>query len=342
MINREFTVSMIQTYAANNTISAEVFNDLVDGLEMNEIEEVFAILVDLGIRIVEGDNDDVAMPKSLDVAPMYSCFEIKKMSRLTNEELCVLLQRGDELAKSALAEKNKRLIYKIAHQCFMAYRPETLEEEELYSVGYMGLITAAEKFDVTKGFMFSTYACWWIRQAISREIMNTGYPVRLPVHVIESLSKIRKCARKHRLSSVEELQTALAREGQVYSIEKLKKLLLAGDRATNVIRLNTLVGEEEKTEHMEFIPSPVNVEEEVMKTMMSRDVSRILRKVLTAREWDVIQKRFGLNGYTPMTLDVIGKQQNVTRERIRQIEAKALNKLKCSRYASSLKEYLAA
>lgn len=342
MLNRNFVVSMVQSIAINNTIGKEKVIDMVSGLEEAQVEEFMTILDDLKIRVVEDDTEETELPSGIESFSAVGLFEVKRLSRLSNEELCVMFQRGDRIALDALTVKNKRLVYKIACRCFRDYRPDTLELEDLYIEGNLGLTKAAEKFEVQKNFKFSTYACWWIYQAVTREILNAGFTLRLPVHVYEDLNAIRKCRRTHKPESIGELQTLLAIEGRTYSMKRLHELLMIGEKYTHMGSLNELVGDENDTERMDFIPATVDVEEEVTQIMMKTEMSRIFRNVLNAREWDILQKRYGLNGFYPMTLEQIGKEYGVTRERIRQIEKGAMSKIRCSRYAKNLREYIAA
>ena len=165
MLNTKFILSMIKRQVnSNNEISEEAFLELVDGLEDAEINEVLDILSKNNINLTEDTSYNVVA---------YG--DYNNLLKLTNEELCVMYQRGDSFALDALCIKNERLVHSIAGKTMRSYRPEVLEEEDLFIVGNIGLQTAAEKFIAEMGNKFSTYACYWIRQAISREIMNNGF-----------------------------------------------------------------------------------------------------------------------------------------------------------------------
>lgn len=342
MLNTGFVKSMVQSYVNNcKELSEEEFCDLFGGLEESELDEVLELLDTMGVSVVgeKKENADQAMA----LGYLNSGMDAARLSALTNEQLCVLYQRGKRAAMEALARKNSRLVYKIAAKVYKEYRPESLEVEDLYIEGSIGLLKAAERFDVQKGFQFSTYACWWIRQAITRETMNNGYTLRLPVHIFEQVVAVKQCRSRRKPRTVFELQSFLAEEGRVYTVEKLDNLLIFGDKYMNTVSLNEIVGHGDSgdAERGEFIPAAVNVEADVMDRMMSEDISRAL-EMLKDRERAVIAKRFGLGDVVPMTLEQVGREFKVTRERIRQIESKALHKLAGSREVDSMREYLCA
>ena len=235
--------------------------------------------------------------------------------------------------------KNKKLVDK----CVVAYRKKyenRLDFEDMEQVGFMGLIKAARKFEIRQGNAFSTYAVWWIKQAISREIMDNGYPIRIPVHMMERISKVTR---------VEELYIGLNIEARIKKIseelsipeEAVRECLILRNNYLSYVSLNVHIGNEEDTELVEMIPQEGILSVEGIVT--DRELRRALEDVmstLTQKEQKILRLRFGLDDGRARTLEEVGKQFNVTRERIRQIEAKALRKLKHPSRARKIKDYL--
>ena len=339
MFDKNFVMSMLQARVnANNEISQEEFCELFGGLTEAELKEILCLLADNGISIVEEKSEDAGRG----FYPLAS--DIRNMCGLSNEYLCVLYQKGNPLASEALIQKNRRLVYKIAARVLKEYRPESLDLEDLFAEGCIGMLKAAEKFDVSLGFHFSTYACWWIRQAITRETMNNGYTMRLPVHVFDKVLAVKRCRSVRKPESIYKLQEYLAEDGRFYTIRELEKMVVYGDMYLNTISLNDMVSssEDSDTERMEFLADEVDVENEVLQSQLADELEEILTALLTEREKTIIIKRFGLGGGAEMTLDQVGREFGITRERVRQIEAKALGKLRSNRNAASLREYLCA
>lgn len=333
MLNTNVILSMVKGYTnRNNEISEDKFLDLVAGLEELEVNEVLDVLFNNKINVVEDAAD-----------ACNSTSDYKKLQKLTNEQLCVMYQRGDMTALEALIVNNERLVRKIAIRVLRDYKPEILEAEDLYSVGNLGLMKAAEKFEVSMGNKFSTYACWWIRQSITRDVMDNGYGMRLPVHVFEQVIRVNKVRKMLNGGTPEDIKNMLNSDfGKHYSVEEVEKLLMYGDQYLNTTSLNKVVGKDDgETELMEFIPHDVNVEDEVMENIMCEEIEKVLA-TLSEKESRIIHMRFGLGGYNPMTLEEIGEIYQVTRERIRQIEAKAIKKLRHSSKRSRLEAFYAA
>ena len=202
---------------------------------------------------------------------------------------------------------------------------------------------AAEKFEVSMGNKFSTYACWWIRQSITRDVMDNGYGMRLPVHVFEQVIRVNKVRKMLNGGTPEDIKNLLNSDfGKQYSVEEVEKLLMYGDQYLNTASLNKFVGNDDgDTELMDFIPFEINVEDEVMERAASEEIEKVLA-TLSEKENRIIHMRFGLGGRKPMTLEEIGEIYNVTRERIRQIEAKAIKKLKHPSRSYRLEAFYAA
>ncbi len=317
-MNTTFIMSLIKKYANNaKEISQDDFLELVEGLEEEEIETVLAIITSNGYRVV-----DEAVNKTF-------YYVAGNLTGLTNEELCVMAQSGSKEAADALIINNDRLVHKIAERVLKQYKPTSLDEEDLFIEGCLGFMKAIEKFDVSMGNKLSTYACFWIRQAITRAVMDQGFGVRLPVHMFEQVILVNKCRKLHPEASMTELHYFVNNDfGKDYSFQEIQDLLMYGDKYLNTTSLNKVINDSEggDTEIMDFIPSEESVEDQVIETLISEEIINMLN-TLSEREHAVISMRFGLEGNNKMTLEEIGAIYNVTRERIRQIENKAIKKL---------------
>ncbi|MBQ1544263.1 MAG: RNA polymerase sigma factor RpoD [Clostridia bacterium] len=320
---------------------------LYETLENNNIE----ISDDLGDAALETLNLDAEPSKtgnnaSAAEAPKNAAMddpvkvylkEIGRIPLLTPEEeieLAIRIDEGDEEAKKKLAESNLRLVVSIAKR----YVGRGLQFLDLIQEGNLGLIKAVDKFDYTKGFKFSTYATWWIRQAITRAIADQARTIRIPVHMVETINKVKKTNTQllHK-NGREPTPEEIAAEIDM-PVEKVREILRV---AQEPVSLETPIGEEEDSHLGDFIPdeeaqAPADAAAQLLLKEQLADVLN----TLTPREEKVLSLRFGLEDGHPRTLEEVGKEFNVTRERIRQIEAKALRKLRHPSRSKKLKDFL--
>ena len=332
----------------------------LDDLSTEQMERVFDALEKMGVDIGKDDDLDEEGPDEedlqevedlkldeIDVAGYESSNiddpvrmylrEIGKIPLLTYEEELDLAKKvleGDEEAKQKLAESNLRLVVSIAKK----YVGRGMLFLDLIQEGNMGLIKAVEKFDYTKGFKFSTYATWWIRQAITRAIADQARTIRIPVHMVETINKLIRTSR-HLLQQLgrEPTQEEIAEEMEM-PVEKVMEIQKI---AQDPVSLETPIGEEDDSHLGDFIEDEVieNPVDYTTRVVLREQLDEVL-DTLTDREENVLRLRFGLDDGKMRTLEDVGKVFNVTRERIRQIEAKALRKLRHPSRSKQLKDFI--
>ena len=324
----------------------------------DQIDKVFDVFEELGVDVLKDDSDDEPDIEDLeeveeikledinntslegisvdDPVRMY-LREIGRISLLTADQELELAQRilaGDEEAKQILAESNLRLVVSIAKK----YVGRGMLFLDLIQEGNMGLIKAVEKFDYTKGFKFSTYATWWIRQAITRAIADQARTIRIPVHMVETINKLIRTSR-HLLQQLgrEPTPEEIAAEMEI-PVEKVMEIQKI---AQDPVSLETPIGEEDDSHLGDFIPddeSPAP-QDSAAYTLLKEQLEEVM-STLTPREAKVLKLRFGLEDGKARTLEEVGREFQVTRERIRQIEAKALRKLRHPSRSKRLKDYM--
>ena len=302
--------------------------DIVEKLDIDD-EEVEELLKEDFIHV--GDSTDVDEP-----IKMY-LREIGQIPLLTNErelELAKRISEGDERAKQELMEANLRLVVSIAKK----HTNRGLKLLDLIQEGNIGLMKAVEKFESNKGFKFSTYATWWIRQAITRAIADQGRTIRIPVHMIETINKIKKASRIHLQETGKEPTADYLAKTVEMPVEKVKNIL---EMNQDPISLETPVGSEDDSELGDFVEDDkfLNPHEATVRSVLKEKLNEVLKKELNEREEQVLRLRYGLDDGAPKTLEEVGKIFEVTRERIRQIEVKAINKLKNIKKKKGLEEF---
>lgn len=343
MLNEQYILSLIRPRLNIKRELSEVeFFELFSELDRQEQYEVINIMIEHEIELVEEKEEET---KELDNASILHTDgtgkDYRRMMQLTNEQLCVMYQQGDTTALTALVEKNKRFVYQIAMKIDKEYRQQSLTVEDLYIEGNLGLIEAAKKYDVKMDYKFTTYSWYWIRQKIVRSAMDTGYMIRIPVHLFDKLIKVNNCRRRHIGCSFSELLQYLNDEDEMnLTSDRLEKLIAYSDLYINTISLNDVVGEDGDTERIEFVPDEnIDTEDIVIGECLKNDLTTALN-ALTERERTILDLRFGLSSGIEMTLEQVGEIYNLTRERIRQIEKKALKKLRHPSRLRKLKDYL--
>lgn len=343
MLNEQYILSLMHPYLnSKRELSEFEFFELFSGLDRREQYEAVNIMIKNDLDLVDEKEEETKELESADILKTEDTGkDHRKMMQLTNEQLCVMFQQGNTIALAALMEKNKRFVYQMAMKIAKEYKQQSLTVEDLYMEGNLGLIEAAKKFDVEMDYKFTTYSWHWIRQKIVRCAIDTGYMIRIPVHLFDKLIKVNNCRRRHSGASFSELLDYLRTEDEMeLSPGILEELIAYSDLYMNTVSLNDIIGEEDDTERIEFVPDEkMNTENVILGECLKRDMREVLN-TLTERERKVLDLRFGLTSGHEMTLEQVGKIYNVTRERIRQIEAKALRKLRHPSRSKKLKDYL--
>ena len=325
-------------------VSSDLLDELYNALMENDISVISESDLDDDSEEDDGGNlEDILKDDSIakeltinDPVRMY-LKEIGKISLLSLDEeteLSKKIAEGDEMAKNRFAESNLRLVVSIAKR----YVGRGMLFLDLIQEGNIGLMKAVEKFDATKGYKFSTYATWWIRQAITRAIADQARTIRVPVHMVETINKLSRFQRQLTLELNREPTDEELAEKMNMSPEKIREVIKI---AQDPVSLETPIGEEEDSHLGDFVPDESNMSPEdfTVHEMLKEEISDVLL-TLTEREEQVLRLRFGLDDGSSKTLEEVGQMFGVTRERIRQIEAKALRKLRHPSRSRKLKDFL--
>jgi len=351
--------SLITKGKAEGLLTTEEISETLSEVDLSkeQIENIYDVIENLGIEIVDEEDEDIdarvqakktekdMVKRKLDLSiksptndpvRMY-LKEIGKVRLLTAYEEVQLAKRieaGDSVAKRALVEANLRLVVSIAKK----YVGRGMLFLDLIQEGNLGLIRAVEKFDYTKGYKFSTYATWWIRQAITRAIADQARTIRIPVHMVETINKLIRVQRQLLQKFGREPTPEEIARKMKFSAEKVREIMKISQEP---VSLETPIGEEEDSHLGDFIEdAEVEAPSDAASfTMLQEQLHEVLN-TLNDRERKVIQLRFGLQDGHPRTLEEVGREFGVTRERIRQIESKTLGKLRHPNRSSALKDFM--
>ena len=344
---------LLESGKQKGRLTTKEISDALEELDydVEQVDKLYDTFEAYNIEIVEDDGGESIAPASneelesvlsadgisIDDPVKVYLKEIGRVPLLSAEEeveLAIRMSEGDVAAKKRLSEANLRLVVSIAKR----YVGRGMQFLDLIQEGNLGLIKAVEKFDYTKGYKFSTYATWWIRQAITRAIADQARTIRIPVHMVETINKVKKVNSQLLHENGHEPTNEQIAEKLEMPVEKVREIMRV---AQEPVSLETPIGEEEDSHLGDFIPdedapAPSDV---ASHTMLKEQLAEVL-STLTPREEKVLRLRFGLEDGRSRTLEEVGKEFNVTRERIRQIEAKALRKLRHPSRSKKLKDFL--
>ena len=352
---KNLLLELIEQGKAKGRLTTKEINDVLEELDFDveQVDKLYDTLetfnvdivedvtdpLDFDVEVQEGDLEYALASEGINIDDPVKVYlkEIGRVPLLSPEEeieLATRMAQGDQYAKKRLSEANLRLVVSIAKR----YAGRGMHFLDLIQEGNLGLIKAVEKFDHTKGFKFSTYATWWIRQAITRAIADQARTIRIPVHMVETINKVKKVTSQLLHKNGHEPTAEEIAEEMDMPVDKVREIMRV---AQEPVSLETPIGEEEDSHLGDFIPdedAPAPADA-ASHTLLKEQLDDVLQ-TLTPREEKVLKLRFGLEDGRSRTLEEVGKEFNVTRERIRQIEAKALRKLRHPSRSKKLKDFL--
>ena len=350
---------LLETGHEKGFITFEELANTLKGLDVDtdSLDEIYNFFIDNGINVISAEDENAKtkgekakavevkilneedLTKNININDPVRMYlkEIGRISLLSPDEeldLSIRVAEGDEEAKNILAECNLRLVVSIAKR----YVGRGLLFLDLIQEGNIGLMKAVEKFDYGKGYKFSTYATWWIRQAITRALADQARTIRVPVHMVETINKMARIQRQLTLELDREPTEEQIAEKMDITVEKVREVMKISQ---DPVSLETPIGEEEDSSLGDFVPDDrTRTPEEFATNQILKEEIQGVLSTLQPREQQVLELRFGLIDGTSYTLEEVGKRFNVTRERIRQIEAKALRKLRHPSRAKKLKDFM--
>ena len=342
VLETEEARTLLEAGRVAGSLTADEIKLALDELDLDagQLDDFYQALDELQIEVVAAEEEEDPAEEievqevSTDALQLF-LKDVGRVDLLTaaqEVELAKRIERGDHRAKQEMVEANLRLVVSIAKR----YRNQGLPFLDLIQEGTIGLVRAAEKFDYRKGFKFSTYATWWIRQAVARALADKARTIRMPVHVVEKLNKIVRSERKLRAElGREPLAFEIARDLELTpeEVEQIRRT------AQSPVSLEKPVGDEEESEFGHFITDEsVPLPEEAAEVSLRKETLEKILSQLSQRERKVLELRYGLNGEHPRTLDEVGRAFNVTRERIRQIENQSLKKLRALAESQKLRD----
>ena len=356
MAEKNVVKELIEQGKAKGKLTTTEINDALEetDFDVEQVDKLYETLENSNVEIIENYaqniEEDLQVPVeeeienalsnegiSIDDPVKVYLKEIGRVPLLSGEEeidLAIRMANGDEKAKQRLSEANLRLVVSIAKR----YVGRGMQFLDLIQEGNLGLIKAVEKFDYTKGFKFSTYATWWIRQAITRAIADQARTIRIPVHMVETINKVKKVSSQLLHKNGHEPTAEEIADELGMPVDKVREIMRV---AQEPVSLETPIGEEEDSHLGDFIPdddtpAPADAASHIL---LREQLSEVLH-TLTPREEKVLRLRFGMEDGRSRTLEEVGREFNVTRERIRQIEAKALRKLRHPSRSKKLRDFL--
>ncbi len=371
-MNENKVIAMVKPYIKDNELTYDEFDQIFSMLSLHEQYSAIEVINKNGIELVDEHkltfsnvmkdafDDKERSGLSIEQNPMsinnksnptVACKNedeehqerfllVRNRIDLSNKVLAQMIQEGDMQAKQDLCIKNQRLVDKYVN-AYLHVLGNKLDFEDLEQAGMIGMLTAAERYDINANTEFSTYAVWWIKQAISREIIDNGYTIRIPVHKMEQIQKVTRLNSEYLAESDYHKRIEMISSASGLSEELVEECLQLSDQFVRTVSLDLPVGENEDTPLTEMISylEEQSTEDLLIQGAMKEQIKDLIDS-LRPREQQVIRLRFGFDDGRERTLEEVGKELGVTRERIRQIETKALNKLKHPTKRKKLKDYL--